>query len=197
MWNNSTDISDNILYVYFSIQSKWPNARITATVLFPRSHKFSYFGRIFNDVIVELGNLWSLYQILLLKSNDDCLQANGKLNPQLFWDHDLYLSNAGYLKLKTSLFNFISSCNASKSTSFALKRFEKSFPPLSKTNIHVSSRENVHHFKKYKFCKPKYIHKLFVHCLYVHEVSVPVPVTVTCVISSPLFLFQLVLVNQF
>ena len=33
--------------------------------------------------------------------------------------------------------------------------------------------------------KPKYIHKSFVHCLHVREVSVPVPVTAICVISSP------------
>ena len=54
------------------------------------------------------------------KPNDDWLQANGKLNPQLFWDDDLHLSKIGYQKFATSLFNFISLCNTSRSTSFDL-----------------------------------------------------------------------------
>ena len=54
------------------------------------------------------------------KPNDDWLQPNGKLNPQLFWDDDLHLSKTGYQKFETSLFNFISLCNTSKSTSFDL-----------------------------------------------------------------------------
>ena len=43
-------------------------------------------------------------------------------------------------------------------------------------------------FFKNKFCKPKYIHKSFVHCFHVREVSVPVPVTAICFISSPLLI---------
>ena len=104
----------------------------------------------------------------------------------MFWNDDLHLSKTGYQKFATSLFNFISSCNTSKSTSFDLIKIDKSFPPLSRTNIHIPTKEIVHLFKKHKFCKPKYIHKSFVHCLHVREVSVPVPVTAICVISSPL-----------
>ena len=141
-----------------------------------------------NDVNIELGNACSLYKILLFKPNDDWLQANGKLNSQLFWNNDLHLSKTGYQKFATSLFNFISSCNTSKSTSFDLRKIDKSFPPLSKTNIHIPTKKIVHLFKKHKFCKPKYIHKSFVHCLHVREVSVPVPVTAICVISSPLLI---------
>ena len=99
----------------------------------------------------------------------------------LFWDDDLYLSKTGYQKFATSLFNFISSCNTSKSTSFDLIKIDKSFPPLSRTNIHIPTKEIVHLFKKNKFCKPKYIHKSSVHCLHV---SVTVPVTAIWVISS-------------
>ena len=106
----------------------------------------------------------------------------------MFWDDDLHLSKTGYQKFATSLFNFISSCNTSKSTSFDLRKIDKSFPPLSKTNIHIPTKKIVHLFKKHKFCKPKYIHKSFVHCLHVREVSVPVPVTAICVISSPLLI---------
>ena len=79
-------------------------------------------------------------------------------------------------------------CNTSKSTSFDLIKVDKSFPPLSRTNIHTPTKEIVHLFKKHKFCKPKYIHKLFVHCLHVREASVPVPVTAICVISPPLLI---------
>ena len=94
-----------------------PNAQIIVTGLFPRSQTFSYFRQIVNDVNIELGNACSLYQIIFLKPNNDWLQANGKLNPQLFWDDDLHLSKTGYQKFATSLFNFISSCSTSKSTS--------------------------------------------------------------------------------
>ena len=125
---------------------------------------------------------------IIFKPNDDWLQANGKLNPKLFWNDDLHLSKTSYQKFATSLFNFISSCNTSKSTSFDLRKIDKSFPPLSKTNIHIPTKKIVHLFKKHKFCKPKYIHKSFVHCLHVREVSVPVPVTAICVISSPLLI---------
>ena len=86
-------------------------------LLFPRSHKFSYFHQIVHEVNTKLGNACSLYQILFFKPNDDWLQANGKLNPQLFWDDDLHLSKTGYQKFATSLFNFISSYSTSKSTS--------------------------------------------------------------------------------
>ena len=187
-FNNATDIANGILCVYYLIQSKLPNAQIIVTGLFPRSQKFSYFCQKVNDANIELDNACSLYQILFPKPNDDWLQANGKLNPQLFWDDDLHLSKTGYQKFATSLFNFISSCNKSKSTSFDLRKIDKSFPPLSRTNIHIPTKEIVHLFKKHKFCKPKYIHKSFVHCLHVREVSVPVPVTAICVISSPLLI---------
>ena len=187
-FNNPTDIANGILCIYYLIQSKLPNAQIIVTGLFPRSQKFSYFRQIVNDVNIELGNACSLYQILFFKPNDDWLQANGKLNPQLFWDDDLHLSKTGYQKFATSLSNFISSCNASKSTSFYLRKIDNSFPPLSRTNIHIPTKEIVHLFKKHKFCKPKYIHKSFVHCLHVREVSVPVPVTAICVISPPLLI---------
>ena len=106
----------------------------------------------------------------------------------MFWDDDLHLSKTGYQKFATSLSNFISSCNTSKSTSFYLRKIDNSFPPLSRTNIHIPTKEIVHLFKKHKFCKPKYIHKSFVHCLHVREVSVPVPVTAICIISSPLLI---------
>ena len=106
----------------------------------------------------------------------------------MFWDDDLHLSKTGYQKFATSLFNFISSCNKSKSTSFDLRKIDKSFPPLSRTNIHIPTKEIVHLFKKHKFCKPKYIHNSLVHYLYVREVSVPVPVTAICAISSPLLI---------
>ena len=76
--------------------------------------------------------------------------------------------------------------NTFESTSFDLRNFYKSFPPLLKTNIHIPAKKVVHFFKKYKFGKPKYIHKLFVHCLHVFEVSVLVSVTAICVISSAL-----------
>ena len=122
------------------------------------------------------------------KPNDDWLQENGKLNPQLFWDNDLHLSKTGYQKFATSLSNFISSCNTSKSTSFDLRKIDKLFPPLSRTNIHIPTKEIVHLFKKHKYCKPRYIHKSFVHCLHVRGVSLPVPVTAICVFSSLLLI---------
>ena len=68
-----------------------------------------------------------------------------KLNPQLFWDNDFHLSKTGSQKFSTSLFNFISLCNTSKSTSFNLMKIDKSFPPLLRTNIHIVF------FKKHKF----------------------------------------------
>ena len=173
--------------VYYLIQSKLPNVQIIVTGLFPRSQKSSYFRQIVNGVNIELGNACSLYQIFF-KPNDDWLETNDKLNPQLFWDNDLHLSKTGYQKFATSLSNFILSCNTSKSTSFDPRKIDKSFPPLSRTKIHIPTKEIVHLFKKHKFCKPKYIHKSFVHCLHVCEVSVPVPVTTICVISSPLLI---------
>ena len=153
------------------------------TGLFPRSQNFSYFRQIVNDVNIELGNACSLYQILFCKPSDDRLQANGKLNLPLFWDDDLHLSKTGYQKFATSLFNFISSCNKSKPT-FNLRKVDKSFPPLSRTNIQIPTEKTIYLFKKHKFCKPKYIHKSFVHGLHVRKVSVLVPVTAICVISS-------------
>ena len=52
---------------------------------------FPYFYQIVNDVNIELGNICSLYQILFVKPNHDWLRANGKLNPQLFWNDNLNL----------------------------------------------------------------------------------------------------------
>ena len=106
----------------------------------------------------------------------------------LFWIDDLHLCKTGYQKFATSLFNFVSSCNTSKSTPFDLRKIDKSFYPLSRTNIHIPTKKIFHLFKKYKFCKPKDIHKSFVHCLHVRAVSVPSPVTVICDISSPLLI---------
>ena len=67
------------------------------------------------------------------------------------------------------------------------KKVEKSFYPLSKTNIYISTKKDVHLFKKHEFCKPKSIHKSFVQCFHALEVSVPVRVTAICVVSFPLF----------
>ena len=90
------------------------------------------------------------------------------------------------LKINYSI--FFSSCDTSKLTSFDLKSIKKAFPPLSKTNIHISAKKNVHSFKKHKFFKPKSIHKSFIQCLHVCKFYVPVPVTASCVVSSPLFI---------
>ena len=109
-------IANGILCIYFLIQSKLPNAQIIVTGLFPTSQKPSYFHQIVNDVNVELGNACSLYRVLFFKPNDNWLQANGKLNPQLFWNNNLHLSETGYQRFATSLFNYISSCNKSKIT---------------------------------------------------------------------------------
>ena len=103
------------MHFFYLIQSKLPNAQIIVTGLFTRSQRFSYFHQIVNDVNIMLGNACPLYQILFFKINDDWLQANGKLNPQLFWKDDLHLSKTGYQKFATSLFKFISSCTRSKS----------------------------------------------------------------------------------
>ena len=159
--------------------------QINVTGLSPRSQKLLYFCQIVNDVNSELGNICSLYQILFLKPNADWLHANGNLNPQLFCSNDLHLSKSGYQEFENSLFNFFSS---SKLTSFYLKRIKKSFPPLSKTNIHISAKKNVHSFKKHKLFKPKSIHKSFIQCLHVFKFYVPVPVTASCAVSSPLFI---------
>ena len=164
-----------VFYVSFLIQSKLSNVRVTDTDLFPRSQKFLYFRQIVNDINTELDNICSLYQALFSKSNDDWLQANGKPNPQLFWNDHLHLSKTGYQKF----------CNFT--ILFDLSKIENSFPPLSKTNIHISTKQkNVHHFEKQKFCKPKYIHKSFALCLHIRDVSVPV--TAICVLSSPFFI---------
>ena len=100
---------------------------------------------------------------IIFKPNDDWLQANGKLNPKLFWNDDLHLSKTSYQKFATSLFNFISSCNTSKSASFDLRKIDKSFPPLSKTNIHIPTKKIVHLFKKHNFVSLS----LFVNHLYI------------------------------
>ena len=42
----------------------------------------------------------------------------------------------------TVLFNFISSCNTSKSLSFDLRKIDKSFPPLSKTKTTFQPRKS-------------------------------------------------------
>ena len=162
--------------------------QINVTGLSPRSQKLLCFCQIVNDVNSELGNICSLYQILFLKPNADWLHANGNLNPQLFCSNDLHLSKSGYQEFENSLFKFFSSCDRSKLTSFDLKRIKKAFPPLSKTNIHISAKKNVHSFKKHKFFKPKSIHKSFRQCLHVCKFYVPVPVTASCVVSSPLFI---------
>ena len=146
-FNNPTDIATGILCVHFLIQSKLANAQIIVTGLFPKSEKFSYFRQIVNDVDIELHNPCFLCEILFFKPNGDWLQANGKLNSQLFWNDDLHLSKTGYQKFATSLLSFISSCNTSKSTSFDLRKVDKSFPPLSKTNIHIP----IHLFKNTSF----------------------------------------------
>ena len=196
-FNNPTDIANGILCVYYLIQSKLPNAQIIVTGLFPRSQKSSYFSQIVNDVNIELGNACSLYQILFFKPNDEWLQENGKLNPQLFWDNDLHLSKTGYQKFATSLSNFISSCNLSKSTSFDLRKIDKSFPPLSRTNIHIPTKEIVHLFKKNTsfvslsiFINHLCIVYMFVKFLYLY-------LLLPFVLLVLPFLFQPILVNQF
>ena len=78
--------------------------------------------------------------------------------------------------------------STSISTSLNLKKIDKSFLPLSRTNIHIPIKKIVHLFKKHKFYKPKNIHESFVCCIHVREVSAPVSVTVICVISSPLLI---------
>ena len=60
-FNNPTDITNGILYVYFLIQPKLPNAQIIVTGLFLRSQTFSYFRQIVNDVNIEPDNICSLY----------------------------------------------------------------------------------------------------------------------------------------
>ena len=90
-FNNPTDIANSILCIYFLIQSKLPNAQIIVTGLFPRSQKSLYFHQIVNDVNIELGERYYFF-----KPNDNWLQANGKLNPQLFWNNNLHLSETGY-----------------------------------------------------------------------------------------------------
>ena len=50
--------------------------------------------------------------------------------------------------LQLHLSNFISSCNIFKSTSFNLRKINNSFAPLSRTNIHIPTKEIVHLFKK-------------------------------------------------
>ena len=124
-FNNPTDIATGILRVHFLIQSKLANAQIIVTGLFPKSEKFSYFRQIVNDVNIELDNACFLYEILFFKPNGEILN--------------------GYQQFATSLFNFISSCNTSKSTSFDLRKVDKSFPPLPKTKIHIP----IHLFKKH------------------------------------------------
>ena len=69
LFSNSVKITQCADYYYWS---------------FPQKPKFSYFRQIVNNVNIELGNTCLLYQILFLKPNDHWLQANGKLNPQLF-----------------------------------------------------------------------------------------------------------------
>ena len=125
---------------------------------------------------------------IIFKTQWWLVTSKWKTQSLLFWNDDLHLSEIGYQKFATSLFNFISSCSTSKSTSFDVRKIKKSFPPLRKTNIHISTKENVHHFKNQKFCKPKYIHKSFAHCLHVREVSLPVPIAAICVVRSPLFI---------
>ena len=53
-FSNPTDIANGILCVYYLTQSKLPNVQIIVTGLFPRSHKFSYFRQIVNEVNTEL-----------------------------------------------------------------------------------------------------------------------------------------------
>ena len=101
--------------------------RLLLLIFSPRSQKFLYFRQMVNDVNVELGNACSLYQMLLSKPSGDWLQANRKLNSQLFWNNDLHLYKTGCQKFATSLFNFISSCSTSKLTSFDLRKISKSF----------------------------------------------------------------------
>ena len=72
--------------------------------------------------------------------------------------------------------------------SFDLRKIEKSFSLLSKTSIHITTKKNFHYFNKHRFCKFKCIHKSFVHYLHFCEVSVPVPVTAICIVSSPFFI---------
>ena len=63
--------------------------------------------------------------VLYTRYYDDCLQANGKLKPELFWNDDLYLSKTGYQKFATSWSNFILLCNTFKSISFDLRNIKK------------------------------------------------------------------------
>ena len=169
--------------------------RLLLLVFFPRSQKLLYFHQIVNDNI-ELGNACSLYQVLFFKPNDDWLQANGKkLNPQLFWNDDLHLSKTGYQKFVTSLFNFISSCNTYKSTSFDLRKIDNPFPPLSKTNIHITTEKIVHRFKNTSFVSLSIFTNylcvvyMFAKFLYLH-------LLLPFVLLVLPFLFQPILVNQ-
>ena len=54
-----------------------------------------------NDVNIELVNICSLHQILFVKPNHDWLRANGKLNPQLFWNDNLNFFKSYYQKFAT------------------------------------------------------------------------------------------------
>ena len=99
----------------------------------------------------------------------------------MFWNHDLHLSKTGYQKFPTLLLNFISSCNTPKSTSFDLRKIDKLLPPQSKTNIHLSTKKNIPHFKNISFVSLSifinhlYNVYMFVKFLYLYLLPSPSP----------------------
>ena len=69
-----------------------------------------------------------------------------------------------------------------------IRKINKSFPPLSKTDIHIPTKKIVHHFKQHKFCKPL---SIFINHLYIFTCLwsfCTVPVTAICIVSSPLLI---------
>ena len=75
------------LSVDFLIQSKLLDAQLIVGGLFPEAKIFHVF---------------ELVIFVLYTRHDDCLQANRKIKPELFWNDDLYLSKTGYQKFATS-----------------------------------------------------------------------------------------------
>ena len=167
--------------------------RIIVTSHFPRSQKCSYFCQIVNDVNIELGNICSLYQILFSKSNDDWLQANGKLNHQLFWK---YLFKTGYQKFATSLLNFISSCTHLNQHHLILEKSRSHFLPCLKPTSTFQPRRTSISLKNKSFVSLSlFINQLY--NVYMFEKFLYLYLLLLFVLLVFPFLFQPILVNRF
>ena len=118
--------------------------------------------------------------ILSLKPNDDWLQADGKLNLQLFWNDDLHFSKTSYQSLElhySVLFHRVTDLNQHH---LIYQKYRNHFPHDQKPMSTFQPKRTTIIWKNICFVSLS----ISINCLHVPENSVHVHVTAICVVTS-------------